>query len=46
MSQFAFAAEFTEFHAHAVRAEATALADPLEDPPGTRLGARGLTGVP
>src|ERR1700741_1940283 len=25
---------------------ATATADPLEDPPGTRPGARGLTGVP
>src|SRR5215469_6659771 len=25
---------------------ATATADPLEDPPGTRAGARGLTGVP
>src|ERR1700761_1331062 len=25
---------------------ATATADPLDDPPGTRLGSRGLTGVP
>ena len=25
---------------------ATATADPLDDPPGSRLGSRGLTGVP
>lgn len=32
--------------AKSTRPAATATAEPLEDPPGTRPGARGLTGVP
>lgn len=28
------------------KSAATATADPLDDPPGTRVGAAGLTGVP
>jgi len=28
------------------KSAATATADPLDDPPGTRFGAAGLTGVP
>lgn len=42
MSQFAFAAEFTEFHEHAVRAEATAIADPRGSALSCRLAAESM----
>ena len=32
--------------AKSTRPAATATADPLDEPPGSRSGARGLTGVP
>ena len=42
MSQFAFAAEFKEFHGHAVRAEETALADPRGSALSCRLAAESM----